>query len=107
MKKKVSVREFKEYCRDHNISQISFCAENQEWCLVSDPCKFNLSFPSILVYENPDVIYLRHNGNIVYFDRVKYIEIDSNETVLGDTFTICCGNENGYDVIKQYKLIAV
>ena len=91
MKKKVSVKEFRNYCKQHKISQISFCTENQRWYRVADPCKIQITFPIMLIYENPNLIYLKRGSDVLKLDRVQYVEIDSETTVLGDIFTVFCG----------------
>ena len=94
MKKIVSVKELKEYCENHKPQQISFYTENQSWYCVSDPCKFKLSFPVMLICENPNMICLKSGANTLCFDRVRCVEIDTEMTVIGTVFTVFCGGRN-------------
>jgi hypothetical protein len=102
---KLSVHEFAVYCAGRNLKQISFWTENQLAYSVANPCKLQLSFNKISVHENPNVIYLQGSGNTLYFDRVKRIEIDTKQTVLGTVFTVFCGDK-GTDG-QPYVLVAV
>ena len=56
MKKTVSVREFRAYCEKNRPHHILFYTENQSWYRASDPCKIKMSFPIMLICENPKVI---------------------------------------------------
>ena len=92
MKKIVSVKELKEYCENHKPQQISFYTENQSWYCVSDPCKFKLSFPIMLIYENPNLICLKSGANTL--------------TVIGTVFTVFCGGRNDKEQEITYTLLA-
>ena len=106
MKKIVSVKELKEYCENHKPQQVSFYTENQSWSRASDPCKIKMSFPIMLICENPNLICLKSGANTLSFDRVKFVEIDTESTVLGTLITVFCGEfgKSGYDI--TYTLIA-
>lgn len=106
MKKMVTVKELKEYCKRHKLQQISFRSENQSWYRVSDPCKINLSFAIMLIYENPNLICLKSGANTLAFDRVKRVEIDTGLSVLGTVFTVFCGDETAGEHEFTYALIA-
>ena len=106
MKKTVSVKELKEYCTKKKPNKVIFYTENQTWYRVSDPCKVQLSFPVMLIFENPNLICLKSGQNTVMFNRVKFAEIETDATVLGTLITVFCGdfNSDGYDI--SYTLIA-
>ena len=105
MKKTVSVKELKEYCETHKPQQIYFYTENQNWYRVSDPCKFRLSFPVMLIYENPNLICLKSGTATVCFDRVRCVEIDTEITVIGTVFTVFCGNKDSEGYEMTYTLL--
>ena len=88
MKKRVSVRELKEYCSRNKPQQVLFCTENQEWYRVADPCKLRLSFPIMLC-----------------IDRIKFAEINSDTSALGTVLTVSCGNMKAAESEKTYTLI--
>lgn len=93
MKKQLTVGELRAYYACKKPKELSFCSENQAWYTVSAPCKFGLSFQTMLVYENPNIVCLKSsNGSTISFDRVKYAEIDTDATVLGTVLTLFCGN---------------
>ena len=106
MKKVISVHEFKEYCKTNRPNSIIYLTENQAWYRVADPCKIDMSFPIMLIYENPNIIFLKSGNNTILFDMIKYIEIDTESTVLGTIITVYCGEfgTDGYDI--TYTLIA-
>lgn len=105
MKKKVSVGELKKYCEQHKPQRIQFMTENQDWYRTADPCKMEISFPIMLIYENPSLICLKDSRNTLSFDRIKSVEIDTDSSLLGVILTIFCGdfNSDGYDI--TYKLV--
>lgn len=106
MKKKVTVRELKEYCDKNKPHCVQFFTDNQLWYRASDPCKIRMTFPIMLIFENPNLICLKSGANTISFDRVKFIEIDTDITMLGTVFTVFCGEfgKEGYDT--TYTLIA-
>lgn len=106
MKKRVTVGELKSYYASKKLSTVQFSTENQKWYRVSDPCKVNLSFSIMLITENPNLICLKSGANTIYFDRVKFAEIDTESTVLGTIITLFCGDfgSNDYDI--TYCLVA-
>ena len=107
MKKTVSVRELKEYYKNNKAQSVQFYTENQTWYKASDPCKIRMTFPIMLICENPNLICLKSDPNTIFFDRVKFAEIDTESTVLGTLITVFCGEfgKSGHDTI--YTLIAI
>lgn len=106
MKKVVSIRELQEYFSRNRVSSVLFYTENQQWYRTSDPCKIRMSFPIMLIHENPNLICLKSGAHTIFFDRVKSVEIDTETTVLGTVLTLFCGDfdSEGYDF--TYTLIA-
>lgn len=107
MKKRITVGELKAYCAANKPSNVRFSTENQSWYRISDPCKVNMSFSIMLIYENPNLICLKSGTNTMCFDRVKYAEIDTETTVLGTLITLFCGDFASSDHEITYCLIAV
>lgn len=105
MKKKISVRELRSYYEKHKPSCICYQTENQDRYRASDPCKLKMSFPVMLIFENPNLICLKSSGNTMSFDRVKSVEIDTDSSVLGDVFTLFCGDFNTDDYDITYTLV--
>ena len=106
IKKKITVGELKSYYASKKLSTVRFSTENQKWYRVSDPCKVNLSFSAMLITENPNLICLKSGVNTICFDRVKFVEIDTESSVLGTIITLFCGDfgSNDYDI--TYRLVA-
>lgn len=105
MKKMLNIRGLKEYCECNKPHKILFQTENQPWYRAADPCKIKMSFQIMLIYENPNLICLKSGDNTICLDRVKFVEIDTDCTVLGTLITVFCGEfgSSGYDI--TYKLI--
>lgn len=106
MKKTLSVREFKAYYETNHPKYILFHTENQSWYRASDPCKIKMSFPIMLIAENPNIICLKSGNNTLSIDRVKEVKIDTETSVLGAVITVFCGNADadGYEI--AYTLVA-
>lgn len=106
MRKQVSVKELKEYCERNKPRQITYYSENQTWYRVSDSCKLMMHFPAMLIYENPNLICLKSRTSTIYFDQVRFAEIDTETTVLGTIFTLFCGGPSATAPESTYILIA-
>ncbi len=106
MKKRLSVRELKDYFSQTKPIEISFSTENQPWYHASAPCKAWCKFPTVTVCENPNLIYLQSSGSTLCFDQVQYAEVDTDATVLGTVLRIFCGNTvGGADTNTSYILV--
>lgn len=105
MKKTVSIKELREYYECNKPQSVQFYTENQKWYRVSDPCKVRMSFPIMLIYENPNLICLRSGADTLSFDRVKFAEIDTEATVLGTLVTLFCGGLGKSEHDIAYTLI--
>lgn len=106
MNKTVSVREFRAYCEKNRPHHILFYTENQIWYRASDPCKIKMSFPIMLICENPNIICLKSGNNTLSIDRVKEVKIDTESSVLGTVITIFCGDANADNYEIAYTLVA-
>lgn len=106
MKKTVNLQGLQEYVAHNRVGCVRFYTENQQWYRASDPCKIRMAFPIMLICENPNLVCLKSGQNTISFDRVKFVEIDTETTVLGTILTLFCGDfgSDGYDT--TYKLIA-
>ncbi|MCM1222381.1 MAG: hypothetical protein NC548_48730 [Lachnospiraceae bacterium] len=105
MRKRMTTGDLKKYCATIKPARIHFSTENQLWFKVSDPCKVDLSFPVMLIYENPNLILLKSDTSLVSLDRVKFIEVDTETTVLGTIFTVVCGSQSTSENDITYRLI--
>ena len=65
------------------------------------PCKFNLSFSDIMVFENPNLVCLGAGDDTVLFDRVIGAEINTKKSEPGAVFTVFCG-----DFLKKNHCVA-
>lgn len=106
MKKQVSVKELKEYYEMKKPRQVTYYSENQDWYCVSDPCKLRMHFPIMLICENPSLICLKSGASTICFDRVLFVEIDTETTILGTILTVYCGGTGSKEPEITYKLIA-
>ncbi len=106
MRKRVSVKELKEYCERNKPKQVAYYSENQDGYRVSDPCKLRMHFQIMLICENPSLICLKSGTSTICFDRVCSVEIDTETTVLGTILTVYCGCSGAEEPEITYKLIA-
>lgn len=106
MIKTMSVSEFKDYCNNKKLRYILYTTENQSWYSVADPCNVELSFTTMLIVENPNVICLKFGGNTLCINRVKTINVDTESSVLGTIFTVFCGDMKTIEFDNTYTLVA-
>lgn len=106
MKKRVTIKELKEYYSRNQPREISFLSENQPWYSVSDACKIRCTFPIMMIYENPNLVCLKSGNNSISFDRVKFAEVDTDITVLGTILRLFCESPAGaLDSETSYILV--
>lgn len=107
MKRRLSISELREYCAKQNFNTILYWAENQDWYCAASPCKVRVSFPNMVVCENPDGVCLRSGGNTVSFERLRYADVDTERSVLGTVLTLFCDDGIGKQKhTHAYTLIA-
>lgn len=106
MKKTMSIQEFKDYCKNKKLRSILYTTENQNWYSIATPCKMELSFSTMLIAENPNVIYLKSGSNSLFIGRVKAVNVDTECSVLGSVFTVFCGDMRTQDADNTYTLVA-
>ncbi len=107
MKKNMTFGELKEYFRKNPPRKITYYTENQDWYRVEDPCKIQMTFPSLLVSENPNLICLKSGNGTLLFDRVKTAEVDTTATVLGTVVTLYCSDSDTGQRGISFKLIVI
>lgn len=105
MRKVMNIGELKRYYEGRSFRRILFCTENQLWDKVENPLKANLSFTSMLMATNPNVICLKNGDSVLYFERVKHILVDDKRSVLGTVLDIVCGDNAGNENDRHYTLI--
>lgn len=103
MRRQVSVKELKKYCEKNTPRQVTYYSENQDWHQISDPCRLRMHFQDILVYENPNLVCLKSGTNTLCFNKVRFVEIDTEASILGTILTLYCGDS---PVKKTYKIVA-
>ncbi len=106
MKKKMFLRDFKEYCAKNQHQKFIFYTEDQDWFDLINPCKVQLSFPSMTICENPNLICLQSEVGSLCLDQVRFVEIDTKEAGFGVVITICCGGKTPALPKITYKVIA-
>ena len=105
---RMTLRDFKRYCENKQFREIKFDRCNQDWRAGAIPVGFQFVFKQIMVSTAPDVggVFLGEGGSLVYMERVKYIEVDPDLSVLGTTIRIVCGDTLGNRNNIHYILIA-
>ena len=107
MKKRMTIRNFKEYCDRRPLREIVFSAENQGWYQESSPCKLQLTFPTMLIGEHPNLIYLKSDYGSVLLDQIRYVEVNTGGDAPWTEITVFCGGEYPWQEDIAYTLIAV
>lgn len=102
---KLSVWEFKEYCDNLSPRRYIFNSENQEWSRVEDTIRIKVEFGNMIISFNPNTIYLKSKNDFISLERVKYVKL-SEKSLLGEVFTIVCGNSLNSLSDKSYTIIA-
>lgn len=105
MKQTMNVAELRRYYEKHNLIQILFCSANQSWEKIDNPIKFNMSFESMFIACNPNVICLKNSESTLHFEKVKCAYIDVDSSPLGTVLDIVCGDINTRDNDVTYTLI--
>lgn len=100
------IREFQEFITRCNPKTISFLSENQDEFNIADPCVLQLSFTSMLIHENPNVIYLTGGASSMRIDRVKYVQFSETPTPIGFLIKIVCDYCGSRVGVATYTLIA-
>lgn len=77
-RRRMSIHEFKVFIEGSDVWQISYNSRHQDWYDPASPAQLKLTFQEILVYENPDSIYLYgsnrtvemvcHNADYIYIE---------------------------------------
>ena len=106
MRRVMNVGELKRYYEGRSLRRILFCTENQKWDAVENPMKASLVFSSMLIACNPNIICLKAGENMLYFERVKCVNVDTERSILGTVLDVVCGDSAGKTNDVHYTLIA-
>lgn len=106
MKRRMLLRDFKKYLLNNKQQQFMFYTENQDWFNPLDPCKIQITFPVMVVSENPNLICLKSDIGTFCLDQVRFVEIDTKALGFGVVITVCCGGRAPNPPRITYKLIA-
>ena len=71
----------------------------------SSMCSLRLHFQVVLIYENPNQIFLKSAKNCVCFNEVMFAEIDTDLTVLGTVVTLHCGKPTSKSHGEVYTIV--
>lgn len=105
MKTRLSLGEFRSYLSGRRLSKISYLSEDQPF--QSGPCRFYLSFSSVAVSEQPNLVVLkRPDGDMLWFSHVRSVEVDEDSSVLGTVFRVLCDSPEDAAKKRPYILIA-
>lgn len=105
MRRRMTFGELKRYYEGRSLKRVLFCTEDQTWSRVNDPIKVSLAFTSMQMACNPNIICLKGGENMMYFERVKFANVDSERTPLGTVLDVVCGDRSGSMNDMHYLLI--
>ena len=106
MKKTMCMWEFKEYFDEHKPTKVYFLSENQ--CNYEPHSQFvlSLSFPTMLIFERPNLISLQQKNNILSIRNIECVEVDDESFSVGTIYNVVCmGCSSIHDKIT-YTLVA-
>lgn len=101
---KLSIRQFSDFLAKLPQYRIIYDSVNQDWCTVGETMKIKHEFDNIKISFNPNTIYLCSYFGTMRFERVKHITMDE-PSILGEVFTIVCGDFSSNDNNKSYTII--
>ena len=105
MKARLSLGEFRSYLSGHRLSKIVYLSEDQPF--QSGPCRFRLSFSTIAVSEQPNLVVLkRPDGDELWLSHVRSVEVDEDSSILGTVFRILCEYPDSSAKKRPYILLA-
>ena len=107
MKRIMSIGDLKRYYDGHNPKRILFCTENQSWGKVENPMRVSLSFTSMVMACNPNVICLKDGENTLWFERVKRVIVDAERSPLGTILDVVCGDSSNKENDIHYTIITL
>ncbi len=99
----VSFLEFRDYVEKKNPTVIIYDDGNNSNYIrgakrrcysITEPLRMDLTFDSVLMLMNPNIVLLKSNSGTMRFNFVRKISID-NDCLLGDVVTLFCTTEDG------------
>lgn len=105
MSTRMTFGELKRYFDGRSLNRVLFCTEDQPWECVSNPLKACLAFTSMQMASNPNMICLKGGDNMMYFERVKFADVDAERTPIGTVLDVVCGDKSNRRNDIHYLLI--
>ena len=102
--RKISVREFKNYCDEASPRHFIFADDNQDWHSVNNTLRIKLEFDKLKISFNPNTICLSSSNGTVSFERVKHIK-ELEQSLLGRAFGVVCGNISNNNEDRTYVVV--
>ena len=96
------VSEFKEYLKEHKPNKIIFMSERQNEYDIADPLVLSLTFSSILVGQNPNVIYMTDGINSWRLNMIKGLRLRKSASSPCAEVDVLCRSREGD---KMYTLL--
>ena len=107
MREIMSIEELRRYYKHRSPRQIMYCTANQTWGKVDNPMKAVLTFSSMIMACNPNVICLKGGENTLWFERVKNVIVDPDRSPLGTVLDIICGDSSCKENDIHYTVITL
>ena len=96
------VSEFKEYLKEYKPNKIIFMSERQNEYDIADPLVLSLTFSSILVGQNPNVIYMTDGINSLRLNMIKGLRLRKSASSPCAEVDVLCRSREGD---KMYTLL--
>ena len=89
------VSEFKEYLKERKPNKIIFMSERQNEYDIADPLVLSLTFSSILVGQNPNVIYMTDGINSLRLNMIKGLRLRKSASSPCAEVDVLCRSREG------------
>lgn len=103
MKSNLSMTEFQKLCQKAEPVVFIYDTENQSNS--SNHIKVVQKYSEVIFMLNPNEICFKNEFGTLCFGRVKSIEHHDNSQMVGDVFSIICGNTYNSDEDVSYTIL--
>jgi len=100
------LRKLSEYLDTQKPEGFIFNSESQDYYSELDPFELELLFESMHIFHDRRTIMLAGLGDVI-LRSVMDVEIEIQESCLGDLITITCAYPECADMTRKYKIISV
>lgn len=105
--KKISIASLRKLCEERNFREFRFASVDQPTNGILATIQADLTFSTIMIALNPDIICLRGVSGMIYFRHIKFVCVAPVKTTLGLVFDIVCEDGTKAETFVKYRILAV